>query len=42
MPQPAKHRPVDLLGPGLLLIVALIIFGLLLHFLETRDSDDGS
>jgi hypothetical protein len=32
---------VELVGPGLALIVAIIIFGLLLNFLENRDSDDG-
>jgi hypothetical protein len=31
---------MELLGPGLALIVAIIIFGLLLHFLENRDSDN--
>ena len=42
MPRYASHRPVELLGPGLMLIVATIIFGLLLHLFEPRDSGDGS
>jgi hypothetical protein len=33
---------VELLGPGLALIVAITFFGLLLHFFETRDADDKS
>jgi hypothetical protein len=33
---------VELVGPGLMLIVAIIIFGLLLHLFEIRDSGDWS
>jgi hypothetical protein len=39
LPIPHTIAVVELLGPGLAIIVAIIIFWLLLHFLENRDSD---